>query len=420
MPTRRPLVTVLRANALAIAGAASALAALAWLGLGDFAFNDYDAEASAAVRALTGGHLGTFLALAPAYGGSLALRSPFAFLPGLWGGGELAVYRMLALPCLLAAGALAVWLAARMRRLGRGRGARAAAMALLVASPVTLYALQLGHAEEILAAVACVAAALSARAGRWPWAGVLIGLAVATKSWALVAVAPVLVALPAHRLRAGAMGAAVAAAILAPFVAWHALHASGGAAGALGASSGPIFEPTQAWWWLGSHAHVVRATSGRILPGFRVEPGWLPGIAHPLLVLVAVPLSLLWLRRRRGRALEPLALLTLVLMLRCLLDPWNNYSYAVPFLFALTTWESLQRREGPAFALAATALTWFTFDQLRGHVSPDALSATYLAWMVPLAGGVAVWLYAPALLQRLAAALARGPSRRRSAAWESG
>ena len=74
---------------------------------------------SPAFSALTHGHVLEFLRLAPAYGGSLVERAPFALLPGLWGGGQLAVYRMVALPCLLAVAAFGVWLCARMRDAGR-------------------------------------------------------------------------------------------------------------------------------------------------------------------------------------------------------------------------------------------------------------------------------------------------------------
>jgi hypothetical protein len=83
-------------------------AALAWLGLYGFAWNDYEEEARPAFDALVHGHVTAFLRLAPAYGGSLVERAPFALVTRLWGGGELAVYRMVAVPCLLAAALLGV------------------------------------------------------------------------------------------------------------------------------------------------------------------------------------------------------------------------------------------------------------------------------------------------------------------------
>ena len=92
----------LRENApcalLALAGCAT----LAWLGLYGFTWSDYEVETQPSLEALVHGHLARFLELAPVYGGSLIERSPFALLPGLWGGGALAVYRAVAVPCLLA------------------------------------------------------------------------------------------------------------------------------------------------------------------------------------------------------------------------------------------------------------------------------------------------------------------------------
>src|ERR1700681_3568229 len=110
---------VARENALCAFLAGAGCATMAWLGLYSFAWNDYDTEARGAYDALVGGHLLEFLRLAPAYGGTLVLRAPFALVAGLWGGGELAVYRAVAVPCLLASAALAVWLVAGMRSQGR-------------------------------------------------------------------------------------------------------------------------------------------------------------------------------------------------------------------------------------------------------------------------------------------------------------
>src|SRR6185312_10342493 len=103
---------------------------MAWLGLYGFAWNDYETEARPAFDALVHGHAIEFLRIAPAYGGSFVERAPFALLPSLWGGGDLAVYRMVALPCLLAAAALGVWLVARMRNEGRPALSRAVVLGL--------------------------------------------------------------------------------------------------------------------------------------------------------------------------------------------------------------------------------------------------------------------------------------------------
>lgn len=395
----------MRCHGVVAAAAAAGLALMAWLGLADFAFNDYDTEASTAVRALTEGHVGQFLHLAPGYGGSLAIRAPFALAPSLWGGGELADYRVLALPCLLSVGALAVWVAARMRGLGKSSLARGATIGLFVGSPLVLFTLEIGHPEEMLGGSLCVAALLTARAGRANWTGALLGLAVANKSWALIAVLPVLAAMPGGRRRAAVVAAGVAAAVLAPFL--IAAHLGGrGASGGLGAQSGPIFEPPQLLWWLGGHG-IVRGGNGLIKPGFRVEPHWLSAAAHPLVVAVSAPLTLLWLRRRQRRPLEPLALLTLVLLLRCALDPWNDLYYAVPFFMALYTWDALSASRAPAIPLVVTVLCYLTWREVAGLGGPDVEALFYASWVLPLIAAISLWLYAPAWVDRVTARLTR-------------
>src|SRR5258707_385528 len=213
---------VLRENALCALAAAAGCAALAWLGLYGPAWNDYEVELGPAVEALNAGHLHAFLSLSPVYGGSLIERAPFALLPGLWGAGEPVVYRFLAIPCLLASALLGVWLLARMRADRRPALARAVTLSLLVANPVTLRALELGHPEELLGASACVAAVLLAGAPtvsrhRALAVGAVLGLAVANKQWALIAAGPRLLALPpAPRLPAAPSPPAAALLIAAP------------------------------------------------------------------------------------------------------------------------------------------------------------------------------------------------------------
>jgi hypothetical protein len=180
-----------------IAIALAFTAAMAFLGLVGFAFSDYDVEASAAFWALRTGDLDGFLAAVPAYGGSFVLRAPFAWAPALWGGGELAVFRAVSLPGLAACAGLAVFVAGRMREAGRSRLDRVVVLGALTASPAALSALEYGHPEELLGGALCVAAVLAART-RPILAGALVGLAVANKPWALVAVPVVLAAVPAR------------------------------------------------------------------------------------------------------------------------------------------------------------------------------------------------------------------------------
>ncbi|HTD58017.1 MAG TPA: glycosyltransferase 87 family protein, partial [Solirubrobacteraceae bacterium] len=208
---------IVRENAVCALLAGAASATMAWLGLYGFAWNDYDNEARPAFDALVHGHAVEFLRLVPAYGGSLVERAPFALIPSLWGGGQLAVYRMVSLPCLLAAAALAVWLLGRMRTEGRPGLARSVVLGLCVANPLTLSALELGHPEELLGACMCVAAVLLASRDRPLLAAVLLGLAIANKEWALLAIGPVLLALPKkRRLPCLALAGLLATTVLLP------------------------------------------------------------------------------------------------------------------------------------------------------------------------------------------------------------
>lgn len=445
----------LRENALCVLAAATGSAALAWLGLTGFVWTDYEVEAQPALAELVRGHLAAFLQLAPAYGGSLELRAPFALLPGLWGGGELAVYRMMALPCLLAAAAFGVWLVAQMRRRGQGRLARSVALALCVANPLTLSALEVGHPEELLGGVLCVAAVLLADRERPLWAGVLLGVAIANKDWALVAVGPVLLALPARRLLCLAAAGAVATMVLAP----PALVGAGDfvtASTSTAVPSSAIFQPWQVWWFLGYHGPVVHGMFDHVLRDFRTGPAWVGAVSHPLVVAVTVPLSgLLWhwrartspwgpqrplgeppapVRGLRMSAQEPstaqprgvgvqraLLLLALVLLLRCMFDTWDDGYYMLPFVLALTTWETLGDRGGlPVLALGSVALVWFDCEWLPAHGSPDLQAAMFLLWTVPLALNLTLRLYAPHMLKALVtSARLRGDAFRRplSAPW---
>ncbi len=388
----RPRLRVfVRENALCALFAGAGTAAMVWLGLYGFGWNDYETEAKPAFEALTHGHVLEFLRLAPAYGGSLVERAPFALLPGLWGGGELAVYRMVALPCLLAVAALGVWLVAQLRRPGAGgigipasRFARGVALGLCVANPLTLRALELGHPEELLGGALCVAAVLFAARERPVWAGLALGLAIANKEWALLAIGPVLLALPSRRALCMACAAAVAAFVLAPLA---LVGSSGFVASTRGAAAPPssIFQPWQAFWFLGRHGPVVHGLFGVAKPGYRTAPGWVGTISHPLIVAVSLPLTALaWGRGRRGQS-DALLLLALLLLLRCVLDTWDTVYYMIPFVLALLAWESLGERRRPALlALSCTVLGWVSFVWLPEHVSADAQSACFLAWTMPL------------------------------------
>jgi len=387
----------LRENALCAFTAMAGCATIAWLGLYGFAWNDYEVEAAPSFQALTQGHLTEFLRLAPAYGGSLIERAPFALLPNLWGGGALAVYRMVALPCLLAAAVLGVWLVARMRTEGHSKLARAVTLGICVANPITLRALELGHPEELLGGCLCVAAVLLAGRELPLAAGVVLGLAIANKEWALLAAGPVLLALPGRaRWRCLASTSVVTVAVLAPL----ALASSSGfatSAHAIASPASPIFQPWQVWWFLGHHGQPVHGAFGVLKPDYRSGVAWTSLVSHPLIIAAGLVIAVaLWLRVR-ARTLplkDALLALALVLLLRCVLDTWDAVYYPLPFVLALLAWETLGPvNRPPVSALLCTVLIWFSFLWLPDHASPDVQAAFFLAWSLPLAGSLCSQLF---------------------------
>jgi hypothetical protein len=395
-----------RESTIALAAGLAAAAAFAWLGVYYLQYNDYGTEAAPALGALIHGHLHRFLTLAPAYGGSLELRAPFALLPSLWGGGATAVFRAAALPCLIAGALFGTWLLAQMRAAGHGVPARWLALALCAANPLAFRGLQIGHPEELLGAVLAVAAVFSAQRGRPLWAGLLLGLAIANKQWALLAVGPVLLALPRDRIRTMLVAGAITVALLAPLAAVHSGGIASATRGIAVTQTGTIFRPQQAWWFFGDTRQVVHDLAGRVQHGWRTPPAWLDGRAHLLIVWLGLPLTLLCLRRRRREG-DALLLLALLMLLRCVLDPWDFVYYPLPFILALLSWETLARRSFPVRSLAATGAAWLLFRTLPGHVAPDTISLIFLALTAPAVTYLCLALYRPRAFHRRTARVIR-------------
>ncbi|MCW3048134.1 MAG: hypothetical protein JWO74_2418 [Solirubrobacterales bacterium] len=383
---------------LPILAATAGVVLLVLLALTTAEWTDFEREAQPAFQALRGGNLHGFLGNSPAYAGSLALRAPFALMTNLWDGGTLALFRLVAIPCVAAVAALGVVLWSQ----SRGRAARRLTpwivLAVCLANPLLLDALQMGHAEELLGAALCLGAALAAGARRPVLAGVLLGLAVANKPWAVVAVGPVLVTLRAGHVRALASAAVVGAVVLAPFVLAGGLATTT----AVAHSGGGFFKPWEVWWFTGDHGYVVAQTLGP-QRGWRIPPDWVERWSHPIVVLApALLCAAAWQPLRRRRWEDGLLLLALCFLLRGLLDVWNTSYYALPVVLALVAWEAHVRSGPPLLAIGVTAMAWLTMVQLQGLISPDAQAVAYLAWAVPLAIALGLRLVAPERFARLA------------------
>ncbi len=183
--------------------------------------------------------------------------------------------------------------------------------------------------------------------------------------------------------------------------------------------SSSIFQPWQVWWFFGYHGPLVHGMFGVIKPGYRTGPAWAGPISHPLVLASGVVLTALLWRRVRRLGLTALAqrdallALSLLLLLRCMLDTWDTVYYTLPFIFALLAWEveagpgerARRLRPGvgelPVLAVLSTLLTWIGFVWLPAHHSTaDAEAAFFLAWTVPLSAALALALWRPALLSR--------------------
>jgi hypothetical protein len=356
-------------RAIVPAGLAAALMA-ATTGLG----TDYPFDGGPAVSALARRDIHGFVSAKIQMGPlSILLRAPLAALAGpdsIW------AYRLGALACLFALVALGALVA---RRAGAGAGLLAAA--LLVVNPVSLEALHLGHPEELLGGALCVAAVLFARE-RQLCAAIALGAALATKQWALIAIAPVLAATPTHaRVRLAATAAGVAAAVVVPF-ALADTHAF------IDALNHPAFGVsamrTGNLWGITAITDHVSLGGGETAVTY-VTPRWLQHVAHPMVAVLTLGLGAAALRKR---AVDPLALLALLMLLRCALDPWDHAYYHAPFLAALIAWEVLEARRLPLVAAVGAAWLGIVF-----RLDLPLSDVLYTVWALPMIG----WLSRRAL-----------------------
>jgi hypothetical protein len=349
--------------------------------------NEFRTEAWPAYRALGEGHPLGFLRLAPAYVGSLVLRAPFAAVALALGAGWRMTYFASALPCLLAGVLFGAWLLRQpVPSPGRGIASRISPAILCALNPAVIVGLGDGHPEQVLGAVLCAAAVVLALSGKARLAGVLVGLAVINEAWAIAVVPVVLVALPADRRRALLATVVTAAAVLVPVYLARVTPSLASGAATFGSQTGGIFLYPQLLWWFGRGAWVVRE-------------------AHILLVVVCVMCTGLWwaTRGRSPSAASPserrtqvLTLLCLVLLLRAALDPWDNYYYHVPFLFALMT---LEARRPPILTITCSIVLLIVvpLHVLGGSGNFEAaayavVAVPMIAWLALRAfGGAGAW-----------------------------
>jgi Glycosyltransferase family 87 len=330
------------------------------------------------IAALVHGHLAAAAHDQPFMGlTSIVLRLPFAAIATALGGGRMLTYRFGVFACALVL-TVVVLMAVRRAHVRPAVGLLIAVVAVL--NPITVEWLN-GHPEELLGGALCVAAVLAAIDDRPVLAGVLLGLAIGTKEWALLAALPTTVACSRGRLRMLLIAAVAAAPLVLALPAMDPTAFARVSRG-LGHLTWPSF---RSWWWMVSgYRHVKLAhglsTSVHSLPLrlTRADISMLP-------LVIAVPL--VWLHvRGQHRPQDAMRLLALLLLFRCALDPECGPYYTVPAIVALLAWEGL---DGKISLAALIAVAFFSLGEHEATVAATLRTAE-VCW---LAGTVGLTAY---------------------------
>jgi len=351
----------------------------AWLASRAASMGDWDTDSYPAVHALASGQIGAYFEATPMMGPfSTLVQAPFAALSG---GSQQELYRWASFPCLLAVGLLGLYLAAVARRRGASPLTQMVLALVPLLNPITFEAMKLGHPEELLASALAIAAIASASEGHRTRSAVLLGLAVASKQWALIAVLPALMALPGGRLRAAAIAAAVAALLMLPGVAAAPdgfMEVNGKAA-----DTGRVVTPWSVWYPAASSVtETYRVDGRRLIAHVEEAPPLVGSLSHPLILLMAIGLPVA-LALRRGRVglsgSEAMVLFALLALLRCALDPVDNFYYHEPLLLALVGWDAFTSCRLPLRSLAGVGVA-LIFARAWSNISdPVAFNLVYLA-----------------------------------------
>jgi hypothetical protein len=217
------------------------------------------------------------------------------------------------------------------------------AVMTLLFTPLTGEALRWSHPEEFLLAGTIMLALLAAQRQRWTLAMVAVGLAFATKqpAWLIAPTIPFM--LPkGMKIRGCALAVGVAVIICAPFLYNHVSEILGSQTGQLGAVSNPTDADPQMHIGLWG---AIGGTAG-------VATRWF----IPVLALLT-PLFVAWRRHWQLTVMEGAAVITIVMLLRAVLDPFDISYYALPAVAALTALEQNAWLKGTHLLQRASALT---------------------------------------------------------------
>ena len=373
---------------LALGAGALALGAIAFdvlsvNGMGDYGMGRGVGGDNAApgLAALAHGNIAGYLSHQPVMGlTSILVRLPVAVLASALRLSSLWSYRLGVLACLIPFALLAAWLAGANNISPKRRTYGLAALLVLILSPILHNALDAGHPEGILAGSLSAAAVIAATRGRIRTAAVLLGLAIGSQDWALMAVPPVVLAARGRRREVLLLAGAVAAPLTV--CVWLA-DPAGFLRAVHNESATRFLTPLSLLWPISLPLHLPNASFewARAMPlGMRRPEATLVSACLVGLVGGAWYLSV----RRRVVGFEPLALLALLGLLRCVCDSTHEEYYAIAALIPILAWEAQQNRL-PVIGALMCLRAWLSYATL-GQISATDLYVSSLASKVLLVG----------------------------------
>jgi hypothetical protein len=342
-------------------------------------------DPSRSLHALVTGDVGGFFRYQPAMGlTSLLVRAPAVAIAHAGGADISGEYQAGAAICLVIATLIVVGLAWLAHRRGASLVAALVALAVWMAAILAARALLLGHPEETLAAALAMAAIALAADGHPLAAGVVLGLAIGTKEWALLVAPAVILAGPAQQWpRVAAIGALVAVlAVGVMFVgntsSFHKAHE--------GQRSGVnrTVTPASLWFRVG-HKDVVDRRGDLVL--YRVfPPAFIGRWCRLFVILFAAIASLIYWRRRGFNCLAVFALAGFVLLARAVLDTQTFSYHLIPMLMAVPAWEVFALRRLPVVGVATMVAFQLTVHVVSSSesISSNWFNAIFLGWALPL------------------------------------
>ena len=315
---------------------------------------------------------------------SLLLRAPAVAIAHASGADLRGEYQAGAAVCLALATLIATWLAWLAHRRGASLVAVLTALGLWMVAILASRALPLGHPEEALAAALVLAAIALSADGRPLLAGVVLGLAIGTKEWALLVAPAVVLAGAAAHWRRVAGAAAITAVLLIGVMAIGNPHVFRLAHEGQRAGDKHTITPATLWFRFGKKRVVGQQGD---LVFYEVYPPKVIGRwCRPFVILFAFVASFFYWRRRGFGSPDVFALAAFVLLARAIFDTQTFSYHLIPMLMAVAAWEVFGLRRIPFLAIAVTIAFQLTVHVVSSNadISSNAFNAIFLGWTLPL------------------------------------